>query len=38
MVFQVFKLTFSWDVPKMHYFSNNSSKIASKIALNLQFW
>jgi len=26
MLFQVFKLNFSWDVPKMHYFSNKFSK------------
>jgi len=30
MLSQVFKLNFSWDVPKKHYFSNKFSKIAKR--------
>jgi len=28
MLFQIFRLNFSWDMSKMHYFSNKFSKIA----------
>jgi len=28
MLFQIFRLNFSWDMSKMHYFSNEFSKIA----------
>jgi len=35
MLFQVFKLNFSRDVPKMHYFSNKFSKIAKRWGLSV---
>jgi len=44
MLFKVFGLNFSWDMPKMHYFSNNFSKIAKRwgltapVSLNPQYW
>jgi len=44
MMFQVYRLNFSWDMPKMHYFSNKFSKIAKRwelsapAPLNLRFW
>jgi len=44
MLFQVFRLNFSWKMPKMHYFSNKCSKIAKRWMLsapsapNLRFW
>jgi len=33
-LFQVFKLNFSWDVPKMHYFSNKFKKIDKRWGLS----
>jgi len=27
-MFQIFRLNFSWNMPKIHYFSNKFSKIA----------
>jgi len=30
MLFQVFRLNFCWDMPKMHYFSNKFSKITKR--------
>jgi len=44
MLFQIFRLNFSREMSKMHYFSNNFSKIASagsfpsSAPLNLQYW
>jgi len=29
MLFQIFKLNFSWNMSKMHYFSDKFSKISS---------
>jgi len=29
-LFQIFSLNFSWDMSKMHYFSNKFSKIAKR--------
>jgi len=34
MLFQVFRLNFSWNVPKIHYFSNKSLKIAKRWGLS----
>jgi len=45
MLFQIFRLNFSWNMSKMHYFSNKFSKIAKRYrgfpppaTLNLQHW
>jgi len=36
MLFQIFKLNFSWNMSKLHCFSNKFSKITKP--LNLQYW
>jgi len=33
MLFQVFRMNFSWDMPIMHYFSNKFLKIAKRWGL-----
>jgi len=34
MLFQIFRLNFSWDMSKMHYFSHKFSKIAKRCGLS----
>jgi len=34
MLFQIFRLNFSWGMSKMHYFSNKFSKIAKRWELS----
>jgi len=34
MMFQDFRFNFSWDMPKMHYFSNKFWKIAKRWGLS----